>query len=69
MDAIYLFLPRNFLFANAQSDQIKLIDFGFSTFSGDAAQAAIAGTLYYTAPEVLEPQYATRFSTTHNNET
>lgn len=46
---------ENLMLANTQnSEEIKLIDFGFSKiFSSDNGMFAILGSPYYVAPEVL----------------
>jgi calcium-dependent protein kinase len=48
---------ENFLYINAQSDEIKICDFGMSIKNIKNKMKSVAGTPYYLAPEILKGSY------------
>jgi len=52
---------ENFLYESAESDHLKLIDFGFSkVWDTNTKMAVSCGTLAYVAPEVLDASYTSQ---------
>lgn len=50
---------ENFMFDSKDSNNLKLIDFGFSKVRGQVAEK-VCGTVAYIAPEVLKMKYSTQ---------